>query len=390
MIGEMVMDKLLVSYLTINSVGLAILLITYLFMRKRSEIFAVDQKIFVNILIANAIIIILDTAEWYLDGKTTELAIFLLNPVYVLYYIMNPVIAILWFLYVYLNANENFKKLKWQWILILAPFIVNFILSILSYQYNIFFVINEANVYIRGKFFHIETLITYGYLLASIILVIINRKKFKREKVLPLVLYVVIPALVGSLQVLVYGLNLIWISSTIAALIVFISLQSRSLLTDYLTGAYNRHHLESYLTWRIKSNHDHNYIAGIMIDIDKFKDINDQYGHIAGDNALEDTATILSKSIKKKDFLARYAGDEFVIVLENSDKDYIYKVIENLEENLRTYNQRPEKRFDISFSYGFHVFDPNDTFDFKRFIDTIDQKMYKNKRDKYEKLNFKR
>lgn len=385
----MVMDKLLVSYLTINSVGLAILLIIYLFMRKRSEIFAADQKIFINILVANAIIIILDTAEWYLDGKTTELAVFLLNPVYVLYYIMNPVLAILWFLYVYLNVHENFKKLKWQWVLIFTPFVINIILSILSYQYNIFFIINEDNVYIRGKFFHIETLITYGYLLASVVLVLINRKKFKREKVLPLILYVAIPALVGSLQILVYGLNLIWISSSIAALIVFISLQSRSLLTDYLTGAYNRHHLENYLNWRIKSNHRH-YIAGIMIDIDKFKDINDQYGHIAGDNALEATATILRKSIEKKDFLARYAGDEFVIILESSNRNDIDKVLDRLEKNLRTYNQRPEKRFDISLSHGFHVFDPNDTFDFKCFIDTIDQKMYQNKRDKYEKLNFKR
>ena len=315
MIGEIVMDKLLISYLTVNAVGLAILLIIYLFMRKRLEIFAVDQKLFMGILGATAILIILDAAEWILDGQTTKLAIFLLRPIYVLYYIMNPTVGALWFLYVFVIANEDLKKLKWRWALFLAPFIINIILSILSYWFDIFFTINEENIYTRGKLFHIETIISYGYLLASIILVIIVRKQMKREKVLTLVLYVAIPSMVGAIQILFYGVNLIWISSSIATLIVFISLQSRSSLVDYLTGVYNRKHLENYLSWRVKNRNNQNFIMGIMIDIDKFKNINDQYGHIAGDKALEDTAEILYKSLKKKDFLARYAGDECVIVL---------------------------------------------------------------------------
>lgn len=390
MIGEIVMDKLLISYLTVNAVGLAILLIIYLFMRKRSEIFAVDQKLFMGILGATAILIILDAAEWILDGQTTKLAIFLLRPIYVLYYIMNPTVGALWFLYVFVIANEDLKKLKWRWALFLAPFIINIILSILSYWFDIFFTINEENIYTRGKLFHIETIISYGYLLASIILVIIVRKQMKREKVLTLILYVAIPSMVGAIQILFYGVNLIWISSSIATLIVFISLQSRSSLVDYLTGVYNRKHLENYLSWRVKNRNNQNFIMGIMIDIDKFKNINDQYGHIAGDKALEDTAEILYKSLKKKDFLARYAGDEFVIVLENNDKDYVYQVIENMEKNLKIHNEQPENPFIINFSYGYHVFGPTENFDFKHFIDMIDQKMYKNKRIKYEKLDLTR
>ncbi len=382
------MDRLLMAYLTINAVGLAILLIIYLFMRKRSEIFAIDKKFFIGILISNAILIILDAIEWYYDGKTTEIAIFLLRPVFVLYYIMNPSVGLLWFLYVYLSANKDFKKLKWHWLLIITPFVANIILSILSYQNNIFFTINEENVYARGKYFQVETVISYGYLLASIVLVILNRKKFRREEVLALVLYVAIPSFIGVFQILFYGLSLLWISSAIAILIVFISLQSRSALVDYLTGVYNRHHLENYVTWRIKNSRRQNYIMGIMIDIDRFKNINDQYGHIAGDNALEETANILSKSIKKKDFLARYAGDEFVIVLESPDKNYVHKVLANLEENLRVYNEQSRNQFHMSFSYGFYVFSPEDNFDFKHFIDMIDQKMYQNKRKKYESPNF--
>lgn len=384
------MDKLFVSYLTTNVVGLVILLILYFFMRKQSKILSLDQKFFMGIIVVNAIIIILDTAEWYLDGRTSQLAILLLRPVYVLYYILNPAIPVLWLFYVYLNANETLGKIRWYWVLFLGPFVINFILAILSYKYNIFFTINEVNVYSRGEFFHLETLITYGYLLSSVIFILAVRKRIKKEKILTLVLYVVIPSLVALLQIAFYGLNLIWISTTVATLFVFISLQSKSLVTDYLTGIYNRHHLEDFLSSRLKSKKCKKFIGGIMIDIDKFKDINDKYGHVAGDNALEDTACILFNSIRKKDFLARYAGDEFVIVTESDQEDYIYKVISKLEENLKIYNERPDKKIVINLSYGSYVFASNKIFDFKKFIDTVDKEMYKNKRDKYEQLELKR
>ena len=61
-----------------------------------------------------------------------------------------------------------------------------------------------------------------------------------------------------------------------------------------------------------------------------------------------------------------------------------------MEKNLKIHNEQPENPFIINFSYGYHVFGPTENFDFKHFIDMIDQKMYKNKRIKYEKLDLTR
>ena len=98
------------------------------------------------------------------------------------------------------------------------------------------------------------------------------------------------------------------------------SAMQRRLQTDYLTGLPNRYALEQYLQAtieRYQTPESGTPFALLFIDLNDFKLINDQFGHDAGDQALIEVALRLRNHIRKNDFVARYAGDEFVIVLND-------------------------------------------------------------------------
>ncbi|HKO92549.1 MAG TPA: GGDEF domain-containing protein, partial [Polyangiaceae bacterium] len=88
---------------------------------------------------------------------------------------------------------------------------------------------------------------------------------------------------------------------------------------DPLTHVYNRRHLEQHLASELAFAERHaTSISLILLDIDRFKAVNDDHGHLAGDQVLERVATIMGDQIRVEDMLARYGGEEFVIVLRET------------------------------------------------------------------------
>ena len=86
-------------------------------------------------------------------------------------------------------------------------------------------------------------------------------------------------------------------------------------LQDPLTGLYNRRHLEERLSAELAAAQRHQRLVSVlMVDVDHFKRINDDHGHMAGDEALKMVAYVLRGAIRKEDVLARFGGEEFVVV----------------------------------------------------------------------------
>jgi diguanylate cyclase (GGDEF)-like protein len=115
---------------------------------------------------------------------------------------------------------------------------------------------------------------------------------------------------------------------------------------DSLTGLYNRQYFEDFVVKLIRKElRENRDFSLIFIDFDNFKPINDNYGHIKGDEILKKVAELFKQIFRDYDIIARIGGDEFVVVIENlSNKDRIEKARKVFEEVFKDFN--------LSFSYG--------------------------------------
>lgn len=147
---------------------------------------------------------------------------------------------------------------------------------------------------------------------------------------------------------------------------------------DSLTNLYNRDALERIMKAEtMKAKLSKNVLAVIFLDLDNFKIINDAYGHRYGDEILKKVSDILRENVRKGDIVARYGGDEFVILLHSKKEDEPVKVAERIkarvEEVLKLYN--------LSVSYGIAIYGRDGTTP-EELLSTADRKMYENKLEK--------
>jgi len=168
------------------------------------------------------------------------------------------------------------------------------------------------------------------------------------------------------------------VNSKMESLMEKISKLQKQVYLDELTKIYNRKYLfEEVLDF------DYFKDDGIItfIDLDKFKEINDNFGHIVGDKVLSLTAKMLSE-IKNSDII-RYGGDEF-IVISKLKKEEVEKFFKKLSSTLSKKSfKHQDKKFKISFSYGIESFKKGDSF--STIVEKVDEIMYEQKRDKKEK-----
>ncbi len=143
---------------------------------------------------------------------------------------------------------------------------------------------------------------------------------------------------------------------------------------DPLTGLYNRNFFNEWIKNRTLLKTP---LSFIVFDVDNFKQINDTYGHLVGDEVLKFIASSISECVRASDIVARYGGDEFVAVLDNADEQQAVQVAERIREKLKN-----SKKFDFSLdiSYGIAQFDATENYIRKLY--EADMKMYSMKKQK--------
>lgn len=148
-----------------------------------------------------------------------------------------------------------------------------------------------------------------------------------------------------------------------------------SSLTDTLTGIMNRRAILDELSKRM-NRHIYNFkhLSIIMIDIDDFKLINDKFGHLKGDKALVEIAQKISEAIRGFDTVGRYGGEEFLVILPNTDLDNAHKASERIRLNIEKALFENVGKITISAGY---VEYKNESMD--ELIDLADQNLYKAK-----------
>ncbi len=105
--------------------------------------------------------------------------------------------------------------------------------------------------------------------------------------------------------------------------------------TDHLTQLPNRRWLERHLrTAMALARASHSHVAVLLVDVDRFKQVNDRFGHEAGDSVLRDVAACLKTAVRRQDFVGRWGGDEFLIVCTGVPEEMAESIASKIEERV--------------------------------------------------------
>ena len=145
---------------------------------------------------------------------------------------------------------------------------------------------------------------------------------------------------------------------------------------DALTGLANYREFMDRLEQEVRrAERSHHSFTVLLLDLDGLKRINDLHGHLAGNRALQRLAAVMNEHCRSTDLAVRYGGDEFALVMIDSDKGMAEQVAHRIEHGLQTDQGKPP----ISVSIGFGIY-PEDGRTAPELIEAADQQLYKYKR----------
>jgi len=147
-------------------------------------------------------------------------------------------------------------------------------------------------------------------------------------------------------------------------------------ITDHLTGLFNRKYMDMKLSEEIERYKRMNIPFCVMlVDIDHFKSVNDNYGHLVGDQVLKHLSKLIKENIRKTDFAFRYGGEEFLVILSNADIRNSSHIAEQIRKKLETVNFALKgNSFNVTASFGIASFENTD--DAESVIKKADKRLY--------------
>lgn len=366
-------------HIDLNVFMVAICVIMYLANRNTSDRTQVQNLLFRLLILSNMALLLLEAFTWLLEGHPSPVLIALYYAVTTLLYVLTPLPAALWVLYVNWHIFPSMHRLRRMMYAFGIPFIICAILSLSTPLTGWMFTIDANNVYQRGVLYPLLAFVSFFPIFYASALVLIHQKRLSKKIARLMILYMLPPALGTLAQVLTYGITVLWSSITISIFLIHTNVQSNQIHLDHLTGAINRRQLDIILSDRIHGAQSKQPLACILLDIDHFKAINDTLGHIAGDEALRDASALLQGCIRKRDLLARFGGDEFIIITDIDNEQALRELTQRIRQAVENFNCEKKRNYTLGFSIGCAVYDPETDWSKDRYIAHIDSLMYLDK-----------
>ncbi len=159
-------------------------------------------------------------------------------------------------------------------------------------------------------------------------------------------------------------------------------------ITDGLTGLFNHRHFWNILNTELtRVNLYKGELALLLIDLDDFKRVNDQFGHSVGDLLLQQVAHTLKETVRDTDIVARYGGEEFAILLPDTNKKGVEAVSEKMRQNVEKLRFKvPETDIttSVTISVGVSVFKGNR----REFFNAADRALYTSKSEGKNRVHY--
>ncbi len=368
-------------YYTQNCViGFAVLMIVYLNFRRIFDRRQFSHVMFVGMMAAVAFSLTAEYAFYMLNGRPGAASGAALRAVLALLFALEPVPEALWVGYVFGVVHGEDRPTRVHAQAMLLPAAVNFVFTIFSIPGGQLFSVNDQNVFRRGPLYLVTPALCYSYLLFYLYYAFRKRRAMLRREFLSIFLAMLPMALAGGVQVLIPGIYLTWLAAAFSILILYIGIIVNQANTDHLTGLANRRRFDGRLQSALRQDGAGAPVALVLVDIDDFKDINDRYGHLTGDRALEAVGAALRRSARKGDLVARIGGDEFALVAAVHLPEDVNRIAGRIRESIAALNQRRDFPFSIEASVGAGMCTELERMTPDALIDLVDNRMYGEKR----------
>lgn len=367
------------SIIVTNAIGctmLVILLISSYMVRQRRT---PSDRLFTIMIMLTASSCIVETVTFILDGSDLPATRYTLFFGSTWLYLSNITISYLWAVYTDLRLYQSTDRIRRYYGYIAIPAMVGIVLLILNIPMQFIFSVDVNNFYHREAIAYSYYILPMYYLGYSAVLRRHRFHKYGRNEYFPIWMFLT-PILIGaSAQILVYGISTGWCSVALGLVGLYMCLQNELSYVDPLTKLYNRNYLDQIL---IDMRRRQIPVGGLMIDLDYFKSINDQYGHSTGDEALVQAAMILRRISTKKTILVRFAGDEFIVLQKTDKEEELAALEQSIREELERFNAEGSRQYTLSFSIGRSMYRYEDAAE-DVFLNEMDDRMYSEKHQKH-------
>lgn len=260
---------------------------------------------------------------------------------------------------------------------------INIVVVALSSAFDLkWFFYFEDGIYHRGSYFLVRAVIMMFFICMLLVYSIVFHRNIMSEYKRT-VLFLPALAFIGALlQVFLANLNTTYAGISLGCLILFFFYQSRDVNVDYLSGVLNRRGLDIKMQDMVKAScASGKDFSAVMMDIDNFKEINDNLGHEEGDKAIKIIASMLVDIFGEDSYIGRFGGDEFCIITKELNREEMDKKIEQVHANLIRIRRKNCWPDGVDVSCGFQRYDHTIGLSAKQFQELIDKMMYLEKQE---------
>ena len=344
----------------------------------------VAQRNFAMTIRAEMLFFLSDTAAVMITSGLLPLGAAGLMAAKEIYFFSTTLMCFYWFVYFeHLQGSPFVRSRTAVWKSSVLVWVMGILLLINLFT-GILFYVDEQGRYCRGKLFALQYVISYAYVIFTCSRAFVGlfdeHRHAERRLLRALAMFPVAPAAAGIVQFLYPQIPLACAALSIATLVMYMMWIDTLISMDPLTRLNNRKQLVyHYEQWQ--KGPGHRFAHLMMIDANKFKQINDTYGHIQGDAALVRIADALRsacRDIPKKVSIARYGGDEFAVFVREGSPEQIDALCEKIHEELSSLNAAACSPYPLSVSIGVTGVTPD--VELSKAIVQADQGLYEKKR----------
>ncbi len=367
----------LTQIVTADASAFLLLVIVKLYMNRHAKRSALlDAKLLTAMINLTLFQCFFDVLVFWVDGKDFPLAREVNYLVNMFYFTMNMTISFLWPLFSEYKINSG-VRLKRLAALLGLPLVCCTLLVFSAPLNGFVFTVTAENLYTRSSLHFVPTLLAAFYILFGTVRVYGARGDRGKYMIFPAIYFIAPVSLAIVVQTLCYGISLIFIGIAVGLTGVYLSTQSESAYIDQLCGVFNRRYYNDYIRAFCSLGSSERRVTGVLIDMDDFKSINDEFGHDVGDKALEQFGAVLRKHINDIGFAVRCGGDEFILITRETPAE-AERAVEEIAREIDEINASGKNPFRLAFSYGIAQITSDSSSD--DFFKAMDRRMYGMKR----------